>query len=88
MVANCTASIAGTAEAVKSLRESTDVLENQVTAITDYIRESTVKSDVDLCSTCMNSHNGEADYNSCICEECSEFWNCHYYKSEAQNDSL
>lgn len=45
MVANCTASIAGTAEAVKSLRESTDALENQITAITDYIRETSVERD-------------------------------------------
>lgn len=48
MVANCTASIAGTAEAVKSLRESTDALEEQVTAITDYIREQTVEQAGDV----------------------------------------
>lgn len=68
MVANCTASIAGTAEAVKSLRESTDTLEDQVTAITDYIREKSVERE-SLCDSCK--HNNEEGFAN-VCVFCSE----------------
>lgn len=68
MVANCTASITGTAEAVKSLRESTDSLEEQVTAITDYIRERTVEKE-SLCDTCKYN-NEEGFANECC--DCGE----------------
>lgn len=68
MVANCTASIAGTAEAVKSLRESTDSLEDQVTAITDYIRDQTVEKE-SLCNSCK--HNDEEGFANECCD-CSE----------------
>lgn len=79
MVANCTASIAGTAEAVRSLRESTDTLEEQVTAITDYIRDQTVKKEF-LCDSCKyNNDEGSAN----ICCYCSEQALCNYEPKNA-----
>lgn len=74
MVVDCTASITGTAEAVKSLRESTDALENQVTAITDYIREKFVEKESlfdrgSLCDSCK--YNNEEGFAN-VCCYCSE----------------
>lgn len=85
MVANCTASIAGTAEAVKSLRESTDTLEEQVTAITDYIREKSVERDrfldpEPLCDSCKYD-NDEGSAN--VCCYCSERAICNYEPKNA-----
>lgn len=68
MVVDCTASIAGTAEAVRSLRESTDTLEEQVTAITDYIRDQTVEKE-SLCDSCK--YNDEEGFAN-VCVFCSE----------------
>lgn len=84
MVANCTASIAGTAEAVRSLRESTDTLEEQVTAITDYIRDQTVGTVLTverdrfldpepLCDSC------EYDDDGIFCREMDP-QTCDYYE--------
>lgn len=85
MVANCTASIAGTAEAVRSLRESTGTLEEQVTAITDYIREKSVERESffdqeSLCDSCKyNNDEGSAN----ICCYCSEQALCNYEPKNA-----
>ena len=85
MVANCTASIAGTAEAVKSLRESTDTLEDQVTTITDYIRAQTVEKESffdqeSLCDSCKyDDENGSAN----VCVYCSEQALCNYEPKNA-----
>ena len=91
MVANCTASIAGTAEAVKSLRESTDTLEDQVTAITDYIREKSVERDrfldqeaqsEPICKSCaFNDESGMAN----VCIYCSERSDHSLFQYEPKN---
>lgn len=83
MVANCTASIAGTAEAVKSLRESTDALEDQVTAITDYIRGKSVEKEPSfdqepLCKSCKYEKNTGSP-----CITCSETATCNYEPKNA-----
>lgn len=91
MVVNCTASIAGTAEAVKSLRESTDTLEEQVTAITDYIREKSVEKDQlldqeaqsePICKSCaFNDESGMAN----VCIYCSERSDHSLFQYEPKN---
>ena len=75
MVANCTASIAGTAEAVKSLRESTDALEDQVTTITDIVREYNLKPDMTdkYCGRCQYQFNAIGDPPCRDCHEASNF---------------
>lgn len=84
-VLSCTSSIAGMAEAVKSLRESTDTLEDQVTAITDYIRERTVEKESffdqeSLCDSCKyDDENGSAN----VCVYCSEQALCNYEPKNA-----
>ena len=80
-VLNCTSYIAATAEVVKSLRESTDTLEDQVTAITDYIREKSVERDPffdqeSLCDSCKYD-----DPNLCVFR--SERALCNYEPKNA-----
>lgn len=82
MVANCTATIMGTAEAVKSLRESTDTLEEQVTAITDYIREKSVERE-SLCDSCK--HNNEEGFANECCNCGEQVYDAAFCNYEPKN---